>query len=71
MNNVRRVFCDSKYHRFISNIIIMKFDRAIGKAYETSNDEHDWTPVKYLNVLYHNRIQKQLRHFFLKIFQKY
>ena len=27
----------------------------------TSKNEHDWTPVKYLNVLHHNRTQKQLR----------
>ena len=24
----------------------------------TSNNEHDWTPLKYPNVLHHNRIQK-------------
>ena len=23
-----------------------------------SNDKHDWNPVKYLNVLHHNRTQK-------------
>ena len=23
----------------------------------TSNNEHDWTPIKYLNVLHHNRTQ--------------
>ena len=28
----------------------------------TSNNEHHWTPIKYLNVLHHNRTQKQLRH---------
>ena len=28
-------------------------------------------PIKYLNVLHHNKTQKQLRHFFLKILQKY
>ena len=22
---------------------------------ETSNNKHDWNPVKYLNVLHHNR----------------
>ena len=26
-----------------------------------SNDKHDWNPVKYLNVLHHNRTQKQLQ----------
>ena len=24
--------------------------------------ERDWTPIKYLNVLHHNRTQKQLQH---------
>ena len=28
----------------------------------TNNNKHDWTPVKYLNVLNHNRTQKQLQH---------
>ena len=37
----------------------------------TSNNEHVWTTAKYLNVLHHNRTQKQLRHFFLNILQKY
>ena len=37
----------------------------------TSNNEHDWTPVKYLNVLPEIRTQKQLRHFFHTILQKY
>ena len=27
----------------------------------TSNNEHDWSPVKYLNVLHHNRTQKKLQ----------
>ena len=27
---------------------------------KTSKNRHDWTPIKYLNVLHHNRIQKQL-----------
>ena len=35
----------------------------------TSYNEHDWTSVKYLSVLYHNRTQKQLQIFFLM--QKY
>ena len=30
----------------------------------TSKNEHDWTPVKYLNVLHQNGTQKQMRHFF-------
>ena len=29
---------------------------------KTSNKKHDWTFVKYLNALDHNRTQKQLRH---------
>ena len=33
--------------------------------------KHDWTPVKYLNVLHHNITQKQLQHFFLNIMQKH
>ena len=31
------------------------------KANKTSS-KHDWTPVKYQNVLYHNKTQKKLRH---------
>ena len=34
-------------------------------------NEHDWTLIKYLNVLYHNSIQKQLQHFLVKILQKH
>ena len=37
----------------------------------TSNKEHDWTPVKYLNVLHHSRTQNPLQHFFLNTLQKY
>ena len=25
-----------------------------------TSDKNDWTPIKYLNVLHHNRTQKQL-----------
>ena len=34
---------------------------------KTSNkhDKHDWTSIKYLNDLHHNRTQKQLQYFFL------
>ena len=38
---------------------------------KTSNNKYDWTPIKYLNVLHHNRTQKQLRQYFLNILQKY
>ena len=31
------------------------------------SNKHDWNPVKYLNVLHHNRTQKQLQYFFLNI----
>ena len=37
----------------------------------TSNNELDWTLVKYLNALHQNRTQKQLQHFFQNILQKY
>ena len=37
----------------------------------TSDNEHDWTFIKYVNVLYHSRTQKLLLHFFLNIWQKY
>ena len=33
--------------------------------------KHDWTHVKYLNVLYHNGTQKKLQYFFLNILRKY
>ena len=29
---------------------------------ETSKNEYDWIPVKYLNILNHNKTQKQLWH---------
>ena len=29
---------------------------------KASNNKHDWTPVKYLSVLPHNKTQKQLQH---------
>ena len=38
---------------------------------KTSNNEHDWTPVKYLNVLHHNITQKRLQQLFLSTVQKY
>ena len=28
-----------------------------------NNNEHDWTPVKYLNVLHHSRIQRSCNKF--------
>ena len=34
------------------------------------NNEHDWNPVKYLNLLHHKRTQNQLRWFFLKYYKK-
>ena len=34
---------------------------------KTGNKEYDRTPVKYLNVLHHNRTQTQLQHFSLNI----
>ena len=37
----------------------------------TSNKKHDWTPVKYVNILHLNRTQKQLRHFLLDKLPKY
>ena len=36
-----------------------KSDHSVEK---TSNNKQDWTPIKYLNVLHHNRTQKQLWH---------
>ena len=35
--------------------------------WRTSNNKHDWTSVKYLHLLYHSRIHKQLQHVFLNI----
>ena len=34
---------------------------------ETSNNKHGWTRIKYLNLLHHNRKQKQLQHSLQKI----
>ena len=36
----------------------------------TGNNEHDRTPVKYLNVLHHRRTQQQLQQFFLIVCKK-
>ena len=33
---------------------------------KTSNNKHGWNLVKYLNVLDHNRIKKQLEYLFLE-----
>ena len=38
------------------------FDRSHSKI---SNKKYEWKAVKYLNVLHHNRTQKQLQYFFL------
>ena len=38
---------------------------------KTSNNEHDWKRVTYLNVLLDNRTQKQLQYSFLIILQKF
>ena len=38
---------------------------------EKSNNKHDWTHVKHLDVLHHNRTQKQLQHSFPKVLLKY
>ena len=34
-------------------------------GFHTSNNKHDWTPVKYLNVLHQNRTQSSCDNFFL------
>ena len=42
-------------------IIILRFSGRkflVWLCEETSNNKHGWTPVKYLNVLHHNRTQK-------------
>ena len=43
-----------------------------GMFAKTSNNKHDWNPVKYLNVLHDNRTQKQswFLWLFLNILQK-
>ena len=43
----------------------------ISESLKTSNNKYDWTSIKYLNVLHHNRTQKQLQYFILNILQKY
>ena len=37
--------------------------KTVGKFSKTRNNKHDWNSIKYLNVLCHNRTQKQLRCF--------
>ena len=34
---------------------------------EITTNNNNWTPIKYLDVLHHNRTQKQLQYFFLNI----
>ena len=48
--------CIAVFRQTISTVWLCK---------ETSNNKHDRITVKYLNVLHHNRTQKQLRHSFL------
>ena len=40
------------------NDLDIKNVHATSVLIETSNNEHNWTPVKYLNALHHNRTRK-------------
>ena len=43
----------------------MKTICEISSKLTTSNNNHDWSPVKYLNVLHHNRTESSCDNFFL------
>ena len=52
-------FVNKRYVR--SSGFELTFQSCIVKNYMiTGNREHDWTTIKYLNILHHNRTQKQL-----------
>ena len=39
-------------------------------TFSTSNNKYDWNPIKYLNVLHHNKLQSSCDNYFLNILQK-
>ena len=55
---------------YIIYILCIYYILYISESLKTSNNKYDWTPIKYLNVLHHNRTQKQLQYFILNILQK-
>ena len=55
-------------HMFHGHGLIIKLYKILQMK---SKNKHDWIPIRYLNILHHNRIQKQLLHFFLNMLQKY
>ena len=60
------------FHHYLTNPCIDSVSPCTKKKIleKTCNNEHDWNLITYLNVLHHNRTQKQLQHFF-NILQKY
>ena len=58
------------YLLFLKTVKFLNSIASYNKQKQVTN-KHDWTHAKYLNVLYHNRTQKQLQYFFLNILQKY
>ena len=56
---------------YFTKFFTCSYQQNVSNKIKTSKNEHDWTLLKYLNFLHHNRIKKQLRHFFLKILQKH
>ena len=56
---------------YIIYILCIYYILYISESLKTSNNKYDWTPIKYLNVLHHNRTQKQFQYFILNILQKY
>ena len=58
-------YSDNKINKNVICSAVRKYLHRVVKKYNpdiTSNSEYDWTPVKYLNVLHHNRTQKRLPH---------
>ena len=58
------------YLLFLETVKFLNSIASYNKQKQVTN-KHDWTHAKYLNVLYHNRTQKQLQYFFLNILQKH
>ena len=52
--------CD--FYKIFGNTFLIKY---LLRKEETSNNGHDWTSIKYLNVLYHYRTQSSCNKFFL------
>ena len=58
------------YLLFLKTVKFLNSIASHNKQKQVTN-KHDWTHLKYLNVLYHCTTQKQLQYFVLNILRKY